>query len=395
MIACMMFIPACSEENERVPATSDLTIPGQVSNIRVERLPGSVKLAYDMPGGQNLSYVKAECMINGVLRRVKASSYTNSLVMEGFADTSVYTINLYSVNRSELASEPVSVRAKPLTPNFQEVFKNIELVRDWGGASAFFDNPNEADLAITLIYVDSTGFWNQGETVYTKKQQGSVSVRGFEPEETKFGVYVRDRWDNMTDTLVKDLIPRFEKQLDRTKFREIYLPSDQNAAWGWTMPHIWDGDIQNNTNIDKPGFHTSINVWPQWFTFDLGVEQGAKLSRFKSWQRGQECSFNDRNIRKFEIWGSMNPNPDGSFDESWTLLTDAESIKPSELPLGQLSEEDVQTIINGEEFLFSLDVPYVRYIRIKVKETWTKAPEFYIMQVAFWGAEPSDDPDGE
>ncbi len=391
----MTFILSCSEENERVPATSDSTIPGQVSNIRVERLPGSVKLTYGMPGGQSLSYVKAECTINGVLRQVKASSYTNNLTVEGFADTSVYTINLYSVNRSELASEPVSVHAKPLSPNFQEVFKNINLVRDWGGATVFFDNPNEADLAITLIYVDSTGFWNQGETVYTKKQKGSVSVRGFEPEETKFGVYVRDRWNNTTDTLIKDLIPRFEKQLDRTKFREVSLPGDQKAAWGWTMPHIWDGDIQNNTNIDKPGFHTAINgVWPQWFTFDLGVEQGAKLSRYKFWQRGQAASFNDRNIKKFEIWGSMNPNPDGSFDESWTLLMDAESIKPSGLPLGQLSEEDVQVVINGDEFSFSLDVPYVRYIRIKVKETWTKAPEFYIMQVAFWGAEPSD-PGGE
>jgi len=29
----------------------------------------------------------------------------------------------------------------------------------------------------------------------------------------------------------------------------------------------------------------------------------------------------------------------------------------------------------------------VKYIRIKVLETWSGADSFYIMQVAFWGSE--------
>ena len=391
LFSCMMFFCSCSEESME-PVTSDSTIPGQVSNVRVDRLSGALKLTYDMPVGQNFSYVKAECLINGVVRQVKASSYVNSLTIEGFADTSMYTINLYSVNRSEKASEPVTIQAKPLSPSFRETFKNIQLVSDWGGATAIFENPNEADLAITIIVVDSTGFWSQGETLYTKKQQGTFSLRGFKPEETRFGVYIRDRWNNTSDTLVKDLVPRFEKKLDITKFREVFLPTDQPAAWGWVMPNIWDGNIQNHTNPDKGGFHTNTNgEWPHWFTFDLGVEQGALLSRFKFWQRGSIYAFDNRNIKKFELWGSMNPNLDGSFDESWTLLLEGESIKPSGLPSGQLSEEDLAVLINGDEFSFPIDVPYVRYIRLKVTEVWSGAKEFFIMQVAFWGSEPSDD----
>ena len=173
VIVCMMFIYSCSEENHG-PATNDTVIPGQVSRVRVERLPGAIKLTYDMPDGQNLSYVKAECMINGVVRQVKASSYVNNLTIEGFADSSVYTINLYSVNRSEKASEPVEVSAKPLSPPFRDVFKTMKLVGDWGGATVSFENPSEADLTVVILYVDSTGFWNDGEPFFTKKKTGNV-----------------------------------------------------------------------------------------------------------------------------------------------------------------------------------------------------------------------------
>ena len=48
MIACMMLFYSCSEENNQVPVTDDPTIPGQVSKVRAERLPGAVKLTYEV-----------------------------------------------------------------------------------------------------------------------------------------------------------------------------------------------------------------------------------------------------------------------------------------------------------------------------------------------------------
>ena len=182
-------------------------------------------------------------------------------------------------------------------------------------------------MAISLIYIDSTGYWNSGITYYTKLNHGSFSLRGFDSEETTFGVYIRDRWDNMTDTLIEVLIPMKEKQLNRLNFKQVNLPGDVKDAWGWIMPNLWDG------KITEPGYHTDIDgVWPQHFTLDLGTLKGAKLSRFKIWQRDMPPSgttpYADRNIRKFEIWGSMNPNPSGAFDESWNLLLSDEIKKP-------------------------------------------------------------------
>jgi len=386
IIACVLFFNACKEENNRVPEIDDPVIPGPVSNIQVERLAGALKFTYDIPPGQSLSYVRAECLINGVLRQVKASSYVNSLTINGFADTSVYTVNFYSVNRSEKASDPVAIQAKPLSPNFQEVFKTMELMEDWGGATASFENPNEADLAIVFNYVDSIGFWNQGETFYTKMPKGSVTTRGFAPRQTTFGVYVRDRWNNATDTLFKTLTPRFEKMLDRLQFKELRLPGDATLYGGtYVTSAIWDGRLAGDpclvTNAD--------GQWPHWVNFDLGVEK-VLLSRFTMWQRGGQytsMAYSDRNIKRFEIWGSMNPTAEW---DSWTLLLDGEMIKPSGLPLGSNSEEDMEAWRNGHEFTFPLDIPYVKYIRLLVKETWSGLERFQVDEVEFWGQEPSD-----
>jgi hypothetical protein len=332
-------------------------------------------------------------LINGVVRQVKASSYVNYLTLEGFADESEYTVNLYSVNRSGQASAPLAVQVKPLSPDFREVLKNIQLKDNWGGATVLFENPNQADLVITLTYIDSTGFWNMGETYYTKSTAGQFSLRGLPPDKTTFGVYIRDRWGNTSDTLIRDLTPRFEKQLDKSKFTKLSLPGDNpvNAGYNFTLENWWDGLF-----TDTHSFATGNNgQWPQFVTFDMKVPEGALLSRMKLWQRGidatyRSVAYNDRNIRKFEIWGSMDPNLDGSWD-SWTLLLDGEIIKPSGLPIGTNSDEDMEAWENGHDIEFPLDIPYVRYIRVLFKETWGNLKTLvFSAEMSMWGQEPSD-----
>jgi hypothetical protein len=359
--------------------------PPAVSDARVENYPGAAKITYSVPDAKNLLYVKAEYFSNGIKRETKSTFYQDFVELKGFGEAKEYEVKLYSVSRSEQMSEPVTVIVHPLQPPVQETFASLALTEDFGGATVSFLNPSQAELNIIMLTTDENGDWVTADILYTKKENGYFSVRGYDTIPRKFGVFVKDRWDNTSDTLVQELTPIFEKHLDRTKFQEVVLPGDQAPAFGWVMPYIWDGVIVNNTNVDKPGFHTSPNgVWPQWFTFSLGVK--AKLSRFRYWQRGSWISFTDRNIKKFELWGSNDPAPDGSW-ESWTLLTAGESSKPSGLPPGQNSQEDLDLIAAGEEFLIPSSAPAVKYIRIKVTETWGGADSFYIMQVAFWGAE--------
>jgi hypothetical protein len=283
-----------------------------------------------------------------------------------------------------LVSEPFHIQVRPQLPPVLEAYESLNLFEDFGGATVNFKNPSEGDLNIVMLTPDENGDWQTADIYYTKKDEGYFSVRGYDPIARKFAVYVQDRWNNRSDTLIKDLMPIFEEQLDRRKFAEYVLPTDEQPAWGWVMPNIWDGIIVNNTNVDKPGFHTAPGQWPQHFTFSLGVE--AKLSRFRFWQRGSWIAFTDRNIKKFEIWGSNTPAANGSYD-GWSLLLEGESVKPSGLPMGDNSTEDLALVGAGEEFVFPAGTPSVKYIRIKVLETWSGANSFYIMQVAFWGAE--------
>ncbi|MPM98895.1 hypothetical protein SDC9_146085 [bioreactor metagenome] len=56
--------------------------------------------------------------------------------------------------------------------------------------------------------------------------------------------------------------------------------------------------------------------------------------------------------------------------------------------MGQLTDEDRQAITAGHEFNFPLSIPQdVRYVRIKVTETWAKIHCFYVMEVAFYGTD--------
>ncbi len=379
---------SCNDQNPE-PLKYDGTVPSPVTEVRSEGLPGSVRLTYKVPRDKNILYVKAECEINGVIRQVKASSYIDNLLIEGFADTDTKEVVLRTVSRSEVESEPVTVQVTPLKPPYLEVFETLNLMADFGGVSVSFENPTEADLAIYIIHTGEDGDWILDETSYTKRKGGYFSARGFKPEELKFGTFVKDRWGNYTDTLTRDLTPFFEKQLDNKKFRDGHLPTDVPDAWGWYLPNIWDGVVT------EPGFHTDLppagTPWPQYFTIDLGVE--AVLSRFKLWQRlGYPYNYiwNDRNIRKFEIWGSLEPNPNGSFDDSWTFISECEMIKPSGLPMGENSNEDIEVAVNGSEFVMPPGVPLSRYIRIKVTETWTRGENFFMLEVAFWGAEADE-----
>ena len=118
------------------------------------------------------------------------------------------------------------------------------------------------------------------------------------------------------------------------------------------------------------------------WTMDLGQE--AKLSRVIVWQRNGRYLYNHGNPRKFELWGSNDPNLDGSWD-SWTKLGTFEGTKPSGLPLGEVSNEDLVYAESGEEFAIPLEAPSVRYIRFLTIETWSGSDFFHIGELKYFG----------
>lgn len=376
--------PACKREEIRTPLENDGVPPGVVSNVQVENLNGAAKISYAIPGDEDLIYVLAKYEIDkGQEEEMTASYYNNSMLLEGFRDTIEYPVELYAVDRGGNISEPVKVMVKPLISPVMIAYNSLAYVADFGGISISTYNEAKANIVISVAVKDENGFWVDYDKFYTNQQQIGFSVRGLPAAPTTFGVSMKDRWGHYSDTLVRELSPLFEKELDVSKFREMHLPTDmENVIWAFT--DLWNA----NTPANIGGFHSPDNGgFPGWLTMDLGVE--AKLSRIKMWGLTDGREYTGGHVQRFEIWGSVAPDPDGSFD-GWVLLQDCTVKKPSGLPSGQLSNEDMEYARSGFEFGIPIDAPEVRYIRIKVLSSFSqpensKSGSFWIKRLAYWG----------
>lgn len=164
--------------------------------------------------------------------------------------------------------------------------------------------------------------------------------------------------------------------ISSSSFKPVVFPTDATTAWGWTLPMLWD----NNVN-EGSGFHTADVAMPAHFTIDLGLT--TSLHEIKVWQR-QLTLYDAGNLRKFEIWGSTSPAADGSFT-GWTKLGTFESVKPSAQASGY-TNADANYAKAGESFIFPEDIPDVRYLRFRVSQTWLgkTSGAIHLMEMKLW-----------
>ncbi|HWK58545.1 MAG TPA: DUF5000 domain-containing lipoprotein [Parapedobacter sp.] len=374
---------SCSEVERLDHLDPDKPAPAQVTGLEISATPGGAIITYELPDDPNLSYVKAVYEIQpGVMRETKASRYYDTLRVEGFGNTGSHPIKIFSVGKNEKTSEPVEISVNPLTPPVLSVFSSIDLDATFGGVKVAFENASKANLAI-VVMVDSSGqnTWDPIATFFTSSERAIYSARGLDDEEKRIGLFVRDRWGNRSDTLVKLLTPLYEEFIPKDNFKLIKLPSDtwQNT-FNYNIEKIWDGVTNNSENVWIVSATYSV---PQWFTVDLGVS--ATFSRMKVYQRAN-YPYIAPMIKAFEIYGSNNPDPDGGWN-NWELLGAFTSVKPSGLPFGSTTTEDVEyAVINGEDFDFdgTMATP-VRYIRFKTLETWAPGGGVQTSEISFWG----------
>ncbi|QEC42610.1 DUF5000 domain-containing lipoprotein [Pseudobacter ginsenosidimutans] len=364
LVALTVF--ACKEELIGPPG-GDGKGPGPVSNVSVENLPGAAKLTYTLPSDPDLMYVVAEFSPRTNSNRdVKSSFYNNSLVVDGFGESKPFEVRLYAVDKEEKRSEPVIVTVNPATPPIQKVYASVELKEDFGGLNVRFKNPDGGNIVFSVMKKNSGSEFQEIQKYYTKDTAGTFSVRGMPSEPVTFGVVLRDRWDNHSDTLTADLTPIYEVQVPDNTITLKKMTGDvftPRSPWKWEW--IWDGIIEHTAN---KFLVTQVGTgMPQSFTMDLGKTY--KLSRYKYWQR-TDASYYAQGPQYWELYGSNDPNPDGSFDASWVKLLSCEHVKPSGLPPGENTAEDLEKLKAGLEFNFPLDAPPCRYIRWKTLSSW-------------------------
>lgn len=390
--AAISVFTACSDDADVNTPTGSKNPPAQVMNVNVKNLPGSAVIRYDLPDDQQMKYVRASYTIGGAIKNVNASFYTDSVVVDGFPLEGEYIVNLYSVSYGEAVSEPVVVKVNPTAPPYRKVRQTIESVEAFGGIKVVYDNPDKAKLGVGVIKKQAGGVWTQLYMHYSEAQNGVFYVRGLDAVNTDFGIFVRDRWGNLSDTLYVNETPMFEEQCDKKLFRKMMLPTDTYECHSWNevtkandMTRLWDNVVDAD-----PTFQTKTTTkMPQWFTFDMGekykLSRFVMISRFYPGKYGN--TFNAGHPKHFEIWGSNNPNPNGSFDDSWTLLEEYESVKPSGGGVKDpMTAEDKEVAQNGENFIVSDTAPAVRYLRFLTRDTWGNTVYMHLHELTFFGA---------
>ncbi|MBY5959569.1 DUF4959 domain-containing protein [Membranicola marinus] len=365
---------SCSEL-ENKPITKDGGAPGPVTNVEVETIPGGAYLTYQLPDDTDLLYVKGQYELkNGQIAEQRASLYHDTLKIVGFGDTNEKKVTVVAVDRSENESSPVEVTFTPQEPSVHTTFASVKMIPDFGGVQYTWINENNASLAFILLARDSTGLLFPFETVYSAVDTGKYTLRGFDPTEREFGVVIRDRWDNYSDTMLVTLTPLFEEELDKDLFQKIELEGDADMdAWEGRYEYAYD-DNPNTFNHTWAG-----SGWPQIWTLDLGVT--AKISRLNVLQR-QNFFYAHGNPRNLEVWGRESEPTDGSFD-GWTKLCDCEATRPT--LQGGTPDEDQVHFEEGDNYGFDLNDPPVRYIRFVTKRTWGNTGFIHFAEVSLWG----------
>lgn len=374
------------DQNNLEPLENNSTPPGQVENVSVENLPGKAKITYTLPSNQDLLYVKAVyTLASGKKMEVKSSYYNNSLEVEGFANEADYDVELYSVNRSETVSKPVVVKIHPLESPIWDVFRSLDVKAAFAGIRVDAQNPNRHDLSILVMEKNKLGDWVvDTKSIYTSTDMISKTLRSYTVEEHNYAITIRDRWLNTTDTLFTTITPLLELSIPKSGYKHFPLPGDTPSHSTAVPSGMWDGNI-----MDWPKVYLSQGSAPgqHVVTIDTGVL--AKMSRIVIWDYPEyylgRSYYYIGDLKEFEIYGSANPNPDGSLDETWVKLGSYNAVKPSGLPYGQQSDEDYQTALAGFSWEFDVNAPKVRYLRIKSLKNWAGIGSMAIGEIQVYG----------
>lgn len=374
--------------------SSDKTKPENVSNVRVENFKGGSRILYSLPKSENLLYVQAKYNIrNGVDRETKSSYYTDTIIVDGFAESKEYEVIIRTVSRANILSDPITVKVHPDEPYYKLIKKELLTREDFGGININTKNPDKQPVGIVLLALDSnTNNLLINDQHYSNTNLISYSVRGFSATPKRFGIYVQDRFGNRSDTTLLTMTPLPEFLMDKKKFFTYRLPTDADlyTDGGWNVDRLWD----NNTG--EPGWHTNSSAkgFPIMVTFGMGVK--SKLSRFVLWNRPNQYAYSHGNPKVFSLWGSDKPSPqdiklpvtapEGTQVGDWINLGNYNfPDPPSGSAATAVTESDRAFVARGVNFDIPITSPAVRYLRLSVAETWSGGDFAHSCEISVYG----------
>ncbi|SDD04425.1 DUF4959 domain-containing protein [Niabella drilacis] len=395
LLSCLLLWVQCSRVADfNHPVSTDKTKPGVVTNIKVKNFNGGAYITYTLPKSENILYVKANYVINEKNQKAletKSAYYSDTVTVEGFSESKEYEVTLRVVSRSNVESDPVTVKVHPDTPIYQLVGNTLSLGADFAGIRVDATNEARKNVGVVLVYKDPYyGRYVIRQQQFSNFKDIFFTSRGLDTLPKQVGVYATDKWGNISDTVFKTIKPLYETLLNKSKFSVYNLASDSPIGYGWVTANLWD-------NNPGSGWHTPIppgNI-PVTVSFNLGTS--AKLSRFLLWGRADVYYWGHGNPKYFTVWGSNSEQPadftppanseEGQKIGEWINIGNYRFPDP---PSGNAPSSptaaDKAWFNAGVEFIMPFNAPKVRFLRVVVTENWAGTNVFaHIMELSFYG----------
>lgn len=300
-----------------------------------------------------------------------------------------YSFDIYTYDKSGNISVPQTVIGNVYGENYQSTLhvRSIEStnIKKGTGSIDWYSSP-PGSFSTEIKYTGKTG---TERVVYAPANEDITSLPDFQSGES-IAYRTMFRPEPMaidtfyTETETREII-EVPALVDKSLFANVKLPGDRWQAHlnnaSWNIERAWDG-ITNNDNLL---FHATRTGFPATITIDIGTL--TKLTSMKMWARTSGGAlFNLGVISRLEIYGRATAPDlkDGSMT-GWTKIMDGTSVKPSGLPRGQNTAEDLAYARAGEDYQFNPNAEPVRYIRFKVLDNWGTDTYWYINEISLWG----------
>ncbi|MDR0575690.1 MAG: DUF4959 domain-containing protein [Tannerella sp.] len=373
---------------------TDKTSPSSLTNVVITPMNGGAHITYTLPNEDDISYVKCEFTYNGKLRVVRSSIYKNYMEVDGIGDPEEIELKLYVVDHSENTSRPHVQKFIPLDPPMKAVLNSFHVEPTFGGAIISWENPAKAMMGISIMVAADNGELELKDIIYSSMPAGSKRLRGFDTQKRLFALSVTDKYENVSDTFKVEIEPYYEIMLDKSKFINPALSGDNTSVNdNRPLEKMWDGVLDDPDKYH--GWHTDAAAGftiPQYFSIDLGIK--AQLTHVILFERGEIYPYAQHNLRLFDVWGTDElraPRDDAAYfgssewKKDWILLAECEVVKPSGMPPGTNTPEDIAAHDAGFDFDFRQDVPKMRYIRFEVHDTWAHTPAMHAAELSVYG----------
>jgi len=181
--------------------------------------------------------------------------------------------------------------------------------------------------------------------------------------------------------------PAYEVRCDKNLWQNAGLSddSDEGTYADWGLSNLWNDD-SNADEMRNFFYQRDGYTVPNWFTINLGEKYNFIRMKVNQLIHNDFWKFGDGSPKKFEIWATNTPTTNW---DDWNLIGTFESVKPSGLPVGELSEEDQAANLAGEEYNFDPITDAFQYVRFKTLSTWGGVNHVCIRELTFWGL-PAD-----